>query len=226
MPFHKGVYYAGNLLLYLGFVILMFACHSTGSFWKWTEGGLGCFYIFGFLSILYYSVRLVVFFKSTHIEDDFFFDIDVSSSYRGLTPRQIVVRRIMLICAMCCALFAGLGCYMLGMAVAIIPSWHQQYRTPSNLDPYIFELCVYLTTEFIPCSLLLYFTHRHQMATSATNATTVSTKDAMDEAHTLLRGPDEPIFQYQTSQQRPYFPRNNSSGTFERSPIGSSSSFA
>ncbi|OQR88305.1 hypothetical protein ACHHYP_06973 [Achlya hypogyna] len=191
-PFHKGVYVAVNVLLYVGFVVLMFACHSTGAFWKWTEGGLGCFYILGFLAILYYSARLILFFKATHVEDDFFFDMDVSahSSYRGLTPRQIVVRRIMLICGMCCALFAGLGIYLLCMATARIPSWHDQYRTPSALDPYVFELGVYIASEFVPCALLLYFTHRHTTATSTTH------KD--DEAHRLLRGPggDDAPYQY------------------------------
>ncbi|EQC39627.1 hypothetical protein SDRG_03058 [Saprolegnia diclina VS20] len=236
-PLHKAAYFACNLLLYVGFVVLMFATHSTGSFWKWTQGGLGCFYICGFLAILYYSGRLVVFFRSTHVEDDFFFDMDVSmhASFRGLTPRQIVVRRIMLICAMCCALFLGLGVYLLCMATAAIPSWHDQYRTPAGLDPYIFELGVYILTEFLPCALLLYFTHR---TASATSTTARSGKDAMlDETHTLLRADDAP-YHYQTTPMtatnpaaagvppRPYLPRNNSSGTFERSPMGSSSSFA
>jgi hypothetical protein len=59
---------------------------------------------------------------------------------------------------MCCVLFSGLGSYMLCVATGVIPSI--SYRIPSGCNPYVFEICIHIATEFLPCATLLYFTRR------------------------------------------------------------------
>ena len=95
-PFYKWICLVCNAVLYIGFVGLCFGSKSNEMFWQYAQGALGCYYIIGLLAVLYYSISLIVFFKTNHPEDEFFFDMNFTSKspYRGLTPRQVVIRRV------------------------------------------------------------------------------------------------------------------------------------
>ncbi|RHY16539.1 hypothetical protein DYB25_004607 [Aphanomyces astaci] len=217
IPVHKGIYVICNLLLYLGFLILLALCTTSSMFWQWTQGILGAFYFLGLVAVLYYSLQLILFFKTSHPDDEFFFDMHL---HRGLTPRQIVIQRIMWVCIMCCILFCGQSVYLVGIATGLVPSIH--YRTPAGVSPYAFEVGLYIVTEFLPCALLLCFTRRNPLNDNPPH----KLADHLD--HSLLlpeasgsNRPDEASYLYQ-NPPRPYFPRNNSSGVFDRSPAAAS----
>ncbi|KAF0686699.1 Aste57867_21541 [Aphanomyces stellatus] len=226
-PLHKGIYVGCNILLYVGFILLMFLCTSSSMFWQWTQGTLGCFYLVGFIAVLYYSLQLIFFFKTSHPDDEFFFDMHL---HRGLTPRQIVIQRIMWVCVMCCVLFCGLSIYYLGIASGLIATIDAKYRTPVGMYPYAFEVTMYFGTEFLPCALLLCFTRRHNPSASPDEH-----KHDLEQSHHLLPPTDangasmrsddggHSSYQYQIPP-RPFFPRTSSGGVFERSPAAATAS--
>ncbi|KAG9400104.1 hypothetical protein AC1031_011015 [Aphanomyces cochlioides] len=220
--FHRGIYVVCNLVLYFGFILLMVVCTWSSTFWQWMQGILGGFYLVGLLSVLYYSVQLIFFFKTSHPDDEFFFDMHL---HRGLTPRQIIIQRIMWVCVMCCILFCGQSVYLLGIATRVIPSIDDKFRTPVGLPPYAFEVGLYVVTEFLPCALLLCFTRRNPADAPAK----LDLDQPLPEASGSIARPDEGAsYQYQMPS-RQYFPRNSSSGIFDRSPAGTGaakSSFA
>jgi hypothetical protein len=57
---------------------------------------MGVGYFVGLFAILYYSVRLIYFFRHQSPDDDFFFDLPTQSSpFRSTqSPRQVVLRRV------------------------------------------------------------------------------------------------------------------------------------
>ncbi|ETV94323.1 hypothetical protein H310_11971 [Aphanomyces invadans] len=218
-PLHKGIYVVCNLLLYLGFLVLLVLCTTSSMFWQWTQGILGAFYLLGLLAVLYYSLQLILFFKTSHPDDEFFFDMHL---HRGLTPRQIVIQRIMWVCVMCCILFCGQSVYLIGISTGLVPSIH--HRTPDGVSPYAFEVGQYIATEFLPCALLLLVTRRNPLNENSPH----KLRDDLDHTHLLpetsgSNRPDEASYLYQ-NPPRPYFPRNSSSGVFDRSPVAASSS--
>jgi hypothetical protein len=68
-------------------------------------------------------------------------------------------------------LFAVKAVYLLGMGSGYIPSKEAQYETPLGVHHISFEFFIHLSTEFVPCALLIFFTRKqHEMTAGSASA--------------------------------------------------------
>ncbi|GLE00510.1 hypothetical protein PINS_up018857 [Pythium insidiosum] len=97
-PWPRRVFFGFNVLLYAAFAVLLLAMRSADAFWRGCDLLLGGVYALGLVGMLYYSARLIQFFRSHGPDEEFFFDLptDNGSPYRraATSPRQIVLRRV------------------------------------------------------------------------------------------------------------------------------------
>lgn len=92
-PWPRRIFFAFNVALYVAFFALFAAIRSTDGFRKACDLMLGSVYFLGLFGILYYSIRLIYFFRSQSPDEDFFFDLP-STANQSLSPRQVVLRRV------------------------------------------------------------------------------------------------------------------------------------
>lgn len=203
-PWPRRVFFLFNVLLYVVFVVLLFATSTSGSFWRACDLMLGGIYALGLVGILYYSARLIQFFRQQGPDEDFFFDLPNGGNVRrsSASPRQIVLRRIAAVCVLLSVLFTVKAAYLISIGIGFVPSEETQYRTPVGVHHLVFEFTMHFFTEFVPCALLLFFTrkqqqHQQQTATSTSGGTTPNVTSSslygglpsgMASAYTGLRG--------------------------------------
>ena len=99
-----------NVLLYVGFVLLASLAQTVAGFWRGCDVFQGGIYFVGLFVILYYSIRLVDFFRNQSPDDEFFFDLSSAAmgnsaatagrergspyTIAAISPRQLVLRRV------------------------------------------------------------------------------------------------------------------------------------
>lgn len=95
-PWPRRVFFGFNVLLYAAFGALFAFSSTAGGFWKGCDLVLGAVYFLGLFAILYYSVRLIFFFRTQSPDEDFFFDLPQSAAAKSpsSSPRQAVLRRV------------------------------------------------------------------------------------------------------------------------------------
>uniref|UniRef100_A0AAV1V7T4 THH1/TOM1/TOM3 domain-containing protein n=1 Tax=Peronospora matthiolae TaxID=2874970 RepID=A0AAV1V7T4_9STRA len=181
-PWPRRVFFLFNVLLYAGFVLLAVFASTVAGFWRGCDLLQGGIFFAGLFVILYYSIRLVDFFRNQSPDDDFFFDLSSAAmgnsdatagrerrspfSVKAISPRQLVLRRITAVCILLCVLFSVKAVYLIGMGTGYMESKEAQFRAPVGVRYIAFEFIIHISTEFIPSVLLLYFTRQDKHATS------------------------------------------------------------
>lgn len=93
-PWPRRIFFVFNVLLYVAFGVLFALSDTAGGLWKACDLVLGSVYFGGLFGILYYSVRLIFFFRTQSPDEDFFFDLPSTVASQSFSPRQIVLRRV------------------------------------------------------------------------------------------------------------------------------------
>lgn len=94
-PWPRRIFFGFNVLLYVTLVLLFALSSTAGGFWKACDLMLGSVYFAGLFGILYYSIRLIYFFRTQGPDEDFFFDLPTTTS-QSFSPRRAVLRRVSL----------------------------------------------------------------------------------------------------------------------------------
>lgn len=102
-PWPRRIFFLFNVLLYGTFFVLFGVAQTSWGFWRSCDLVVGSVYLMGLLGILYYSIRLIYFFRNQTPDEDFFFDLPTIASHDSLpfcsspaSPRQRVLRRVRL----------------------------------------------------------------------------------------------------------------------------------
>ncbi|GMF25058.1 unnamed protein product [Phytophthora lilii] len=175
-PWPRRVFFLFNVLLYVGFALLFALSSSSAGLWRGCDLLQGAVYFVGLFAILYYSIRLIDFFRNQSPDEDFFFDLSSAAMGNGnsnagrqggpsfsiaaSSPRQLVLRRITAVCILLCVLFAVKAVYLIGMGTGYMESEEAQYRTPVGVHHIAYEFTIHFSTEFVPSALLLFFTRQ------------------------------------------------------------------
>ena len=113
-PWPRRIFFAFNVLLYATFLMTITLTKSVGGFWRICDIVLGSIYFIGFFTILYYSVRLICFFKNQQQDEGYPLTLSGSQESGGnahhssishsrkcswslagiSSPQQVVVRRV------------------------------------------------------------------------------------------------------------------------------------
>jgi hypothetical protein len=109
-PWPRRVFFLFNVLLYAGFALLFALSSTSAGFWRGCDLLQGGVYFLGLFGILYYSIRLIDFFRNQSPDEDFFFDLSSAAMGNGngatsrpgsssfamaaTSPRQLVLRRV------------------------------------------------------------------------------------------------------------------------------------
>ena len=109
-PWPRRIFFLFNVLLYVGFVLLASLAQTVAGFWRGCDVFQGGIYFVGLFVILYYSIRLVDFFRNQSPDDEFFFDLSSAAmgnsaatagrergspyTIAAISPRQLVLRRV------------------------------------------------------------------------------------------------------------------------------------
>ncbi|KAL3657614.1 hypothetical protein V7S43_017418 [Phytophthora oleae] len=175
-PWPRRVFFLFNVLLYVGFALLFALSSTSAGLWRGCDLLQGGVYFVGLFAILYYSIRLIDFFRNQSPDEDFFFDLSSAAIGNGngttsrpgapsfaitsASPRQLVLRRITAVCILLCVLFAVKAVYLIGMGTGYMESEESQYRTPVGVHHIAYEFTIHFSTEFVPSVLLLFFTRQ------------------------------------------------------------------
>ncbi|POM60484.1 hypothetical protein PHPALM_30659 [Phytophthora palmivora] len=172
-PWPRRVFFLFNVLLYVGFVLLFALSSTSAGLWRGCDLVQGGVYFVGLFGILYYSIRLIDFFRNQSPDEDFFFDLSSAAMGNGngrqgrpsfsvvtSSPRQLVLRRITAVCILLCVLFAVKAVYLIGMGTGYMESEESKFRTPVGVHHIAYEFTIHFLTEFIPSALLLFFTRQ------------------------------------------------------------------
>ncbi|RLN72866.1 hypothetical protein BBJ28_00013150 [Nothophytophthora sp. Chile5] len=179
-PWPRRVFFVCNVLLYVGFALLFALSSTSGGLWRGCDLLQGGVYFVCLFAILYYSIRLIYFFRNQSATEEFFFDLPTTAngvgngssgrqsrsatSFRSTTnsPRQVVLRRITAVCILLCVLFAVKALYLIGMGTGYMASEESQYHTPVGVHHIAYEFTIHFSTEFVPSALLLFFTRQER----------------------------------------------------------------
>ncbi|RLN46170.1 hypothetical protein BBJ29_005559 [Phytophthora kernoviae] len=181
-PWPRRVFFLFNMLLYTGFALLFAFSSTSAGLWRGCDVLQGGVYFVGLFAILYYSIRLIDFFRNQSPDEDFFFDLSSAAMANGngtagrqggssfsiatSSPRQTVLRRITAVCILLCVLFAVKAVYLIGMGTGYMESEEAQYRTPVGVHHIAYEFGIHFSTEFVPCALLLFFTRKDKTSSA------------------------------------------------------------
>ncbi|KAI9984019.1 hypothetical protein PInf_005309 [Phytophthora infestans] len=178
-PWPRRLFFLFNVLLYVGFALLFALSSTSAGLWRGCDLMQGGVYFVGLFGILYYSIRLIDFFRNQSPDEDFFFDLSSAAmgnssrnrqgrssfSLPPSSPRQRVLRRITAVCILLCVLFAVKAVYLIGMGTGYMESEESQYRTPVGVHHIAYEFTIHFSTEFVPSALLLFFTRQQKKST-------------------------------------------------------------
>ncbi|KAF1318112.1 hypothetical protein FI667_g14201, partial [Globisporangium splendens] len=162
-PWPRRLFFVFNVALYVAFFVLFAVNATAAGYWKACDLVLGSVYFLGLFGILYYSVRLIYFFRNQSPDEDFFFDLPSSAA----NPRQVVLRRITAVCILLCVLFAIKAVYLVGMGSGLMASEEANYRSPVGVHHIAYEFTMHFTTEFVPGALLIFFTRQSNKPASS-----------------------------------------------------------
>uniref|UniRef100_K3X7Y2 THH1/TOM1/TOM3 domain-containing protein n=1 Tax=Globisporangium ultimum (strain ATCC 200006 / CBS 805.95 / DAOM BR144) TaxID=431595 RepID=K3X7Y2_GLOUD len=162
-PWPRRLFFVFNVALYVAFFVLFAVSATAAGYWKACDLVLGSVYFLGLFGILYYSVRLIYFFRNQSPDEDFFFDLPSSAA----NPRQVVLRRITAVCILLCVLFAIKAVYLMGMGSGLMASEEANYRSPVGVHHIAYEFTMHFTTEFVPGALLIFFTRQSNKPASS-----------------------------------------------------------
>ncbi|OWY98201.1 hypothetical protein PHMEG_00031087 [Phytophthora megakarya] len=178
-PWPRRVFFLFNVLLYVGFALLFALSSTSAGLWRGCDLVQGGVYFVGLFVILYYSIRLIDFFRNQSPDEDFFFDLSSAAMGNGngrqggstfsiatSSPRQLVLRRITAVCILLCVLFAVKAVYLIGMGTGYMESEESKFRTPVGVHHIAYEFTIHFLTEFIPSALLLFFTRQDKNSSS------------------------------------------------------------
>ncbi|KAG3106337.1 hypothetical protein PI125_g13216 [Phytophthora idaei] len=181
-PWPRRVFFLFNVLLYVGFALLFALSSTSAGLWRGCDLMQGGVYFVGLFGILYYSIRLIEFFRNQSPDEDFFFDLSSAAigngngtrnrltrssfSIASSSPRQLVLRRITAVCILLCVLFAVKAVYLIGMGTGYMESEESQYRTPVGVHHIAYEFSIHFSTEFVPSALLLFFTRQDKKSST------------------------------------------------------------
>lgn len=181
-PWPRRVFFLFNVLLYAGFALLFGLSDTSAGLWRGCDLLQGGVYFVGLFGILYYSIRLIDFFRNQSPDEDFFFDLSSAAMTNGngtsgrqggssfsiaaSSPRQVVLRRITAVCILLCVLFAVKAVYLIGMGTGYMESEEAQYRTPVGVHHIAYEFTIHFSTEFVPSALLLFFTRQDKSSSA------------------------------------------------------------
>ncbi|CEG37273.1 uncharacterized protein PHALS_04712 [Plasmopara halstedii] len=182
-PWPRRIFFLFNVFLYVNFALLFAFANTSAGLWRGCDLLQGSVFVLGLFGILYYSLRLIDFFRNQSPDEDFFFDLSSAAMANNnasqirsgasslsiaaeLSPRQLVLRRITAVCILLCVLFTVKALYLFGMGLGYMESDEFQYRGPVGVHYIAYEFTIHFSTEFMPSALLLYFT-RHDKASSA-----------------------------------------------------------
>lgn len=182
-PWPRRIFFLFNVLLYVGFALLFVFASTSAGLWRGCDLLQGSVFILGLFGILYYSLRLIDFFRNQSPDEEFFFDLSsaaMANNYgpRGRheasslsttarsSPRQLVLRRITAVCILLCVLFTVKAVYLIGMGTGYMESEESQYRAPVGFHHIAYEFTIHFLTEFIPSALLLFFTRQDKTSSA------------------------------------------------------------
>ncbi|DAZ97712.1 TPA: hypothetical protein N0F65_009611 [Lagenidium giganteum] len=180
-PWPRRIFFLFNVLMYSVVLALFLGVPTSGAFWRSCDLVIGGVYFVGLFGILYYSVRLIYFFRNQSPDDDFFFDLPASNAHHSSpfrsappSPRQVVLRRITAVCILLCVLFTVKAVYLIGMGTGYMATEQALFRSPVGVHHIAFEFAIHFTTEFVPCALMVFFTRKEnsklQRSRSSTSA--------------------------------------------------------
>ncbi|KAE8967019.1 hypothetical protein PF011_g27716, partial [Phytophthora fragariae] len=219
-PWPRRVFFLFNVLLYVGFVLLFALSSTSAGLWRGCDLMQGGVYFVGLFGILYYSIRLIDFFRNQSPDEDFFFDLSSAAMGNGngtsgrqggssfsiaaSSPRQLVLRRITAVCILLCVLFAVKAVYLIGMGTGYMESEESQYRTPVGVHHIAYEFTIHFSTEFVPSALLLFFTRqdknssaqRQRLRTSSATSASASLSGGSYGANNTRDKPPTPNYAY------------------------------
>ncbi|KAL4168941.1 hypothetical protein KRP22_009870 [Phytophthora ramorum] len=219
-PWPRRVFFLFNVLLYVGFTLLFALSSTSAGFWRGCDLLQGGTYFVGLFAILYYSIRLIDFFRNQSPDEDFFFDLSSAAMGNGngtarrqgassfsiaaSSPRQLVLRRITAVCILLCVLFAVKAVYLIGMGTGYMESEESQYRTPVGVHHIAYEFTIHFSTEFVPSALLLFFTRqdknssaqRQRLRTSSATSASASLSGGSYGANNPRDKPPTPNYAY------------------------------
>ncbi|CAH0490130.1 unnamed protein product [Peronospora farinosa] len=216
-PWPRRVFFLFNLLLYAGFMMLFALASTPAGLWRGCDLLQGGVYFVGLFMILYYSIRLIDFFRNQSPDEDFFFDLSSAAMGSGngptgrqgglvatISPRRLVLRRITAVCILFCVLFAVKAVYLIGMGTGYMISEESQYRTPVGGHHIAYEFIIHFLTEFIPSALLLFFTrqdknlssYRQRIRSSSTTSASASLSGGSYGANNSRDKPPTPNYVY------------------------------
>ena len=106
-PWPRRVFFLFNLFLYAGFMLLFALANTSAGLWRGCDLLQGGVYFVGLFMIVYYSIRLIDFFRNQSPDEDFFFDLSSAAMGNGngstgrqggpvtaISPRRLVLRRV------------------------------------------------------------------------------------------------------------------------------------
>ncbi|ETO83654.1 hypothetical protein, variant 2 [Phytophthora nicotianae P1976] len=221
-PWPRRVFFLFNVLLYVGFALLFALSSTSAGLWRGCDLMQGGVYFVGLFGILYYSIRLIDFFRNQSPDEDFFFDLSSAAIGNGTrnrqgrasfsiaprSPRQLVLRRITAVCILLCVLFAVKAVYLIGMGTGYMESEESQYRTPVGVHHIAYEFVIHFSTEFVPCALLLFFTRqdknssaqRQRLRSSSATSASASLSGGSYGANNPRDKPPTPNYAYAPSR--------------------------
>ncbi|KAI9895780.1 hypothetical protein PsorP6_019321 [Peronosclerospora sorghi] len=219
-PWPRRIFFLFNVILYVGFGLLFALTNTAIALWRGCDLLQGGVYFVGLFVILYYSIRLIHFFRNQSPDEDFFFDLSAAAMGNGSStsvnqerssfsiatssPRQLVLRRITAVCILLCVLFAVKAVYLIGMGTGVLESKELQYRTPVGVHHIAYDFTIHVFTEFIPSALLLFLTrqqqnvssHRQRNRSSSATSASASLSGGSYCANNLREKPSTPSFTY------------------------------
>lgn len=107
-PWPRRLFFAFNVMLYFVFAALIAFKRTSHGLWRACDLMQGALYFGALFGIAYYSVRLIYFFRRQGPDEEVFFDLPTTISGRSsranrsfVSPRQVVLRRVSVIPALC-----------------------------------------------------------------------------------------------------------------------------
>ncbi|KAF1791451.1 protein of unknown function DUF1084 [Phytophthora cactorum] len=91
-PWPRRVFFLFNVLLYVGFALLFALSSTSAGLWRGCDLMQGGVYFVGLFGILYYSIRLIEFFRNQSPDEDFFFDLSSAAIGNGNGTRNRLTR--------------------------------------------------------------------------------------------------------------------------------------
>lgn len=160
-----------NMVLYAAYATIAtysWYQHPYTLFWDGVEWGTGVIYCASIVAILYYGWRVAQLLRpESNGTQAIVLEPDVS---RDVQKQRLIVRRVMLLCAVCVLIFSMKA----GLSLAtVLNVYRNQDGVPLSrgsgpngnsfaINRYVFDVIVYSAVELVPSWMVLAITHRRR----------------------------------------------------------------